>query len=374
MTSTLAIMLAVVFAVMGFVRADETVWIGEHIVDQPLRFARKGLSVRPGAKVVFRGEGRITIENASFVADGAAFESDGILTNAFRISVSGGRLDMTRCRVLGVRSHEPSKGKGHYIFGAFWSQYGHGSRLDGNEFRDSSSVTYANASGVEVRDNLFLRSDKIGVYLFHVVNPVVVRNEFMKSVDEALCLNVVEGADVRGNRFTDCAAGIGTKSSRRCRFSGNSFFGGVTGMSFRWAGDENLCSANLFEDVKCAAFSALQPLGAANVFANNLVSRCGYGWSLGKQNSQRRIVICDNAIFCVGTGISLAEGEVDAPNNAFWKVRTPVSTKSEAKVSTPKMVAADPLFMDAVRGDYRLKPASPLLQAGVNGGNIGLYQ
>ena len=374
MTRTLAIMLAVVFAVMGFVRADETVWIGEHIVDQPLRFARKGLSVRPGAKVVFRGEGRITIENASFVADGAAFESDGILTNAFRISVSGGKMDMTRCRVSCVRSHEPSKGKAHYIFGAFWSQYGGGSRLVGNEFRGSSAVTYANATGVEVRDNLFLRSDRAGVCLFHVVNPVVVRNEFMKSVGDALYLNAAEGADVRENRFTDCAVGMVNMSCCRCRFSGNSFFGGATGIAFRWAGGENLYSANLFEDVKGSAFTAIEAMGADNVFANNLVSRCGYGWSLGKQKSKRRIVLRDNAVSETGTGISIAEGEVDAPNNAFWKVRTPVVAKGEAKVSTPKMVTSDPLFKDPSRGDYRLNPDSPLLNAGVNGGNIGLYQ
>ena len=92
------------------------------------------------------------------------------------------------------------------------------------------------------------------------------------------------------------------------------------------------------------------------------------------QKPKTRIVLCDNAISETATGISIVEGRVDAPNNAFWKVKTPISAKEGAKVFTPKMVTVEPMFMDAVRGDYRLKPASPLHQAGVNGGNIGLYQ
>lgn len=360
-----------VFCASATFARETVVWEGDKTVDGAVKILAKDVLVKSGATVRFVGDGRIDLRDGTLTATNAAFVAEGVMTNAWRISVVDGGLRLKDCRMRGMKAVEPVRGQKWYV-GSVRVQ-GAPVRIAGCDVEDSSGIVIVNTKDAEVAHNVFVGCNP-GVFAFQTKEGRFSDNEFVGCHAEALRVNAAHETEFANNRFTDCGSGIVNFAARRCQFVGNSFFGGSSGIVSWWSVTGNLYSANLFEDVNGAAFSTLRPLGSDNVFANNVVSRCGYGWSLGKQNPKTRIVIRDNAIFCVGTGISLAEGEVDAPNNAFWKVRTPVSTKSEAKVSTPKMVAADPLFMDAVRGDYRLKPASPLLQAGVNGGNIGLYQ
>ena len=373
MNRTLAALSAVVFASIGLVRADETAWTGEHVVDKPLRFVRAGLSVRPGTKVAFRGEGRIIIENASFRAEGAFFEADSVLTNAFRIEVVGGRLDMSRCRVSGVKTHEPRKGRS-FILGAFWSQYGNGSHLVGNDFRDSSAVTYANASDVVVQGNLFLRAHGTGASLFHVVRPVVERNEFMTATVDGLNLNVVEDANVMENRFTDCAVAINARAAKTCCFSGNSVFGGGHGFSFRVDGGRNVVTGNLFERLKGFAVLGWMSFGGRTAFLNNLVVGSAGGFSFAEQPKTDAVALCNNAVVESNVGYRLAGGEVRAMCNAAWRVKSPVEEKNGAAFRGMDLVTGDPMFRNAADGDYRIGKGSAWFSAGRCGVNIGLYQ
>ena len=368
--SKAVIVVAAMLAADLFAARETVVWEGNRTVDGIVKILAKDLIVKSGATVRFSGEGRIDLREGTLTATNATFVAEGVITNAWRISVVSGGLRLDGCRLRGMKAVEPVKGYGYYI-GSVMVQ-GYPVRIAECEAEDSSAIAVVNAKDAEICRNVFSRC-YAGLFAFHTAAGRVRDNAFF-DCSEALRVNAAHETEFSGNRFTDCGKAIHVLSNRKCRFTGNSFFGGATGVMLWCEGGGNLYSANLFEDVRGAAFAAFSAMGADNTFANNIVSRCGYGWNLGRQNPERRIVLRDNVIMATATGIALAEGEVYAPNNAFWKVNIPISAKDEAKVSVPKMVAADPLFVDAARGDYRLKPDSPLRQAGVNGGDIGLYQ
>lgn len=229
-----------------------------------------------------------------------------------------------------------------------------------------------NAKEGEVARNVFDRCET-GLYVFHGTAGRIHDNAFY-NCDEGLRANAALETGFEDNRFTDCRLAMHTLSNRKCRFSGNSVFGGVTGVNLWAEGVENIYAANLFEDVRGAAFSAFFPMGKANVFANNLVSRCGAGFAFGKQKPGTQIVIRGNAVSETSTGISLTEGEVSAPDNSIWRAKTPIAASGQAKITTPGLVTADPRFRDAARSDYRLREDSPLCRPAARGGNIGLYQ
>lgn len=352
------------------VARETVVWEGKRTIDDVVKIVGKDLLLKPGAMVRFRGGGRIDLRDGSFTATNAAFFGDGVLTNAWRICVVSGGLRLERCFLRGMKSVYPVKGQIWWC-GSVMVQ-GSPVRIVDCKSVESSAIAVVNSKNAEVSRNVFDKCDP-GLFAFQTVGGRFYKNEFFDCNGEALRANAAQETEFADNRFTDCGKGIVNFAVRRCRFSGNSFFGGSAGIELWWNAVGNLFSANLFEDVKGSAFAVLRPLDADNVFANNVVSRCGSGWSLGKQKPKARIAIRDNVILETANGIALAEGEADAPNNAFWKVKTPVLTKDGAEVHTPKTVAADPLFVDTARGDYRLRPGSPLLNAGSSGSNIGIY-
>ena len=360
-----------VFCASATFARETVVWEGDKTVDGAVKILAKDVLVKSGATVRFVGDGRIDLREGTLTATNAAFLAEGVITNAWRVSVVNGGLRLEGCRMRGLNAVDPVKDQKWYI-GSVRVQ-GAPVRIVGCNVEDSSGIVIVNTKDAEVAHNVFVGCNP-GVFAFQTKEGRFSDNEFVGCHAEALRVNAAHETEFANNRFTDCGSGIVNFAARRCQFVGNSFFGGSSGIVSWWSVTGNLYSANLFEDVNGAAFSTLQPLGSDNVFANNVVSRCGYGWSLGKQNPKTRIVIRDNAILETTKGISIVGGVVDAPNNAIWNVKTIISAKDEAKVSTPGLVTADPLFKDSARGDYRLKPGSPLLSAGSTGGSIGLYQ
>jgi len=355
--------------------AREVVWSGTQTVDRVVRFDLRDLVLKPGTRVVFVGEGRIAVRDGSFRAEGAELVATTVLTNNYRLWVGNGRLDMQNCRVRGLRSHEPVRGVCYYL-GSMYSQNGGGSRLVRNTFVDSSPVAYVCADGVEVADNVFVRPREGGAYLFNVTGCRVVRNGFFDAPAEALQLNGSRLTEVAGNRFTDCAKGIRAAGIGDCRIVGNSFFGGSTGVDIWWDGKNNIYLANLFDGLSRHAVFGRDTLGDGAVFANNLVAHGGNGFMLPKKGAGRRLTVRDNAFVEVGIALRLDGGSLEASNNAVWKSKYGMLARqgTEARLATPGLVTADPLFRDAERGDWRLKQDSPLRGAGTGGHDIGLYQ
>lgn len=349
----------------------DIVWEGERRVDGPLSFAHRNLVLKPGARVTFGPAGRISLRNGNFRAVRAELAGEGILTNAYRVEVVHGRLDLDRCRVLSLRTSEPVKGAG-YFTGALCARFGDGSRATGCTFVDSSALTYVNVKGVSADGNLFVRPHT-GLYLFHARDCRVSGNGFFDAPDRALSLGAVSRSDVTDNRFTDCAIALASSGSTAVRFTGNSFFGGRMGVRLWSDGKDNLWRGNLFEDVSLAAVSGHSPAGDGAVFANNLAARCGAAFSFPAQPEGTCVVFRDNAVFRCGTGFSLAGGAADAPVNAVWRTKRPLSLAAGAVLRTPGWVTDDPRFTDPEAGDYRLRPDSPLRGAGTGGGDIGLF-
>lgn len=349
---------------------ETVVWEGRKTVDCPVRLLATDVVVRPGADILFRGEGRLELRDGTLIATNAHFAAEGVLTNAFRIGTVGGGMVLDRCRFRGLRSVEPVKGRSWFI-GSVQNE-GAKARIVDCTFEDSSAIAVVNAREGEVARNVFDRCET-GLYVFHGTSGRIQGNAFY-SCEEGLRANAALETEFADNRFTDCRQALYAVSNRRCRFTGNAVFGGASGVMLWAEGPENLYAANLFEDVRGAAFNAFFPMAAADVFANNLISRCGAGFAFGRQKPGTRIVLRANAIVETATGISLSEGEVFAPDNAIWKARTPVAASGSAKVETPGLVTTDPRFRDAARGDYRLRKDSPLRRPAKDGGDIGLFQ
>lgn len=367
---------AVVLLAASVAGGTDTVWTGTQTVDRVIRFEHgENLVIKPGTRVAFVGPGRIAARDTDIRIEGAEIAADSVLTNAYRIQVENGRLDVANCRVTGLRSHEPVKGVG-YHFGSMSSQNGSGARFTGNTLVDCSPVCYVNGDGMEVSRNVFIRPRQGGAYLFNVTNCRVVDNQFFDAPAEALQLNGTHLGEIVGNRFTDCGLGIRACGMKNCRVVGNSWFGGRDGIALWWDGNKNLFSANLFEDLRGCAVYAHESIGRGDVFANNHVARCGNGFFLPKLKPENGVVVRDSVFFSVGIAVALAGGNLSAPNNAVSKSKFGFLPRkgTDAVIDAPGLVSSDPKFRDAAAGDWRLAEDSPLRGAGTNGGNIGVYQ
>ena len=371
MTRTLPV-LALMALALPAVAAKE-VWTTSRRIDTDVFVDGKTLVVKPGVRLTFGPKGTLRVRDAGLRAEGAEFVGEGVLTNAFRVRVENGGIDLVGCRVRTMRSKDPVKGYGYYT-GAFYSQFGNGARIKDCVFIDSSAVAYLNARKVRVENNVFLRPDT-GVYLFNVTECLVTGNGFFDAPQQALLLNGAKLSEVAGNRFTDCALALSLHGSSRCRIVGNSFFGGRMGIRLRWDGAGNVFSANLFEDVRGPAVSSIEPFGSRAIYSNNVFSRCATGLDISSLPKDGGMSVRDNAFADCGTGILLnGGGTLAAPNNAIWRTKRPLEARKGAKLTAPSLVTCDPRFRDAPCGDYRLAGGSPLAGAGATGGNIGLFQ
>jgi len=226
----------------------EEVWTGDRIVGSPVEIHGQSLRIEPGARIVFKGEGRLLVEDGNLIASHAVFGARMALTNNFRIVVQNGKLELRDCRFQGLKTYQPEKKNAAFVEGFLRNQYGHNSRIEHCTFYDCSSVMMLNASKVEISRNLAVRCDNV----FSLLNCIESRIEFNEF------FNATSGFKVNGarlsecfrNRFTDCDVGIFVYGCRENRFFGNAFFGGKVGMKLWGLGPGNVFSGSRFEDVR----------------------------------------------------------------------------------------------------------------------------
>ena len=201
---------------------DTVIWQGRKVIDETLILNRQNVCVTPGTHVVFKGEGSLRVENGRFRAEGAEFIGEGILTNAWRISVNGETVEFVNCRFEGLATQNPG--------GQRW--YHGGMRLSaprvrvaGCRFLRTQSLTLVNARNAEVADNVFSCTDK-GVYFLDSPESRAERNVFLSENGASQGIELAGSAhtDIVHNRFEDQPIGIFARTgSSYVRVAGNVF-------------------------------------------------------------------------------------------------------------------------------------------------------
>ena len=108
MKRTFAIVAAIIASDL-FAARETVVWEGDRTVDGVVKILAKDLLVKPGAAVRFTGTGRVDLREGTLTASNAVFVADGVLTNAWRISVVSGGMRLEGCRLRGMKAVEPVK-------------------------------------------------------------------------------------------------------------------------------------------------------------------------------------------------------------------------------------------------------------------------
>jgi len=281
--SVVAGMVLVVTAAFGgsYASGNGETWTGTTSIDKEVALNGKDVRLAEGARLLFRGDGRLHIVGGSFSAESATIEAESVLTNAFRVRVDNGRISIVKCKIRGLQCREPVKGEPWYI-GAICSDNGHGSLFAGNDVYDSSAVAYWNSSDVRIFGNVFIRSD-IGVHLLRPVGCRVSRNAFFHARQSALKLGFAEATDVVENRFAGCKTGIEVVRGQGSRFLGNSLFDGEIGILVSYDEKASVYSGTLFEGLREAAFKSATPLSDGTVIANSIFSNCTRRFVLADQ-------------------------------------------------------------------------------------------
>jgi nitrous oxidase accessory protein NosD len=184
----------------------------------------------PGARIVLKGEGCIRIGLGRFCAEGAEFIGEGILTNSWRISANGGRIELVNCRFKGLATFNPG--------GARWFHGGVSLtspdvRVAGCRFEGMQSLTLVNAGKAEIVDNLFSCTDK-GLYLLNSPEARVERNVFNggNGAQQGMEIAGSPHVTVVHNRFTGLQVGVYARSaSSYSVLAGNVFEGCARALS-----------------------------------------------------------------------------------------------------------------------------------------------
>jgi len=202
--------------------ATSEVWEGEKVVDRPIVVEGKALFIKPGARVIFRGEGRIEVHGFNLYAANAEFEADGEMTGSFRIYVRRGDIWLDNCRFGNLKCAKSSDWGSGFI------------RMESNRRKRRPMTvrhcTFVNCSSLSCRDT---GDSEISKCRFEGCDTAICALMSLNTVVEGcfiqgfktvgLELRQADQTEVVGNVFENGPAAAQFSLSRGCRMIGNHY-------------------------------------------------------------------------------------------------------------------------------------------------------
>lgn len=205
-------------------------WTGEIVVDKPIDLTSHKLRVLPGARVVFRGEGRINLMKGALTAWGATFEADSVLTNDFRIAIDGGSMHLNGCTFRNVRTAKAA----NWSRGMMHAGVKGESRVENCLFENCSPVVLMMSRRATFAHNRVVGGYNGfgGIFVSSSHQMSVTGNVFESIRGRAVDLQGGDGVLIADNVFIACEEGVsgyegigGWKPGVGNLILGNAFFG-----------------------------------------------------------------------------------------------------------------------------------------------------
>lgn len=196
------------------------VWDGEHIIDSPVVLDKKALYLKPGTKVVFRGEGRLEVKYAGFYASNAAFEAEDGLTGSFRIFVKRGDLWLDNCHFTNMKCEKSSNWGTGFIRMESYHRTRRPMIVRHCTFVNCSAIS-CNATGdSEITNCLFDGCDR-AICTLMALNTIIEGNVVRGVREMGLELRQSDLTNVVGNVFEKGPVAAQFSLCRDCRMIGN---------------------------------------------------------------------------------------------------------------------------------------------------------
>ncbi|NLF92694.1 MAG: right-handed parallel beta-helix repeat-containing protein [Oligosphaeraceae bacterium] len=230
-------------------------WTGQRVIDQPITVSAPVLSILPGAKIVFQGQGRLIFRGQKLDIRGASFSATEVLPNAPRISLSNVAVDITDTTFTGLLCAEPLR-----FQQCFFNLYACTASIRNCTFTGCSSIDFSNSSGCLLQDCAFVNCPA-AAHLYNSWKCLVVRCFFYGSSEYALRVTKAPLSKAIGNIFTDCALAIRImQESDRSLFVRNEYFN--TAVALRFSGGRGVSfTGERFQNITRVAIikSAAEP-------------------------------------------------------------------------------------------------------------------
>lgn len=359
--------------------SEKSQWQGERKITETITVnASASLTVSPGSRIFFGGEGKI-ICYGDFKAEKVIFEADSVLEGQSRIHIENPNrtVEFRNCTFNNMVTM-----KRRYQ-NEFLHVYGGRFTMTGCEFNNCSALDVVRCPDALLENNIFNSpKDKAAVFSYcdrgNILNNVFHGGDGTQTF---LTFYYSSNCSAISNRFYGKGYGIYFYgSTNNCRALSNFMFDTTVGFAL-WGEKvaDNLILKNLVFKPGSMGFRIIN-CGIGNRIMNCVVWKAAYSgvdFTEGKE-----LYISDSVLTGGKFGVTLSPkaGNLILENDLFWENKKDFRDESEKTVKK-NLHFEDPLFVAPEEGNFRpqiksfgYKQASPLINSGtIEGYSIGLY-